>query len=144
MREKSRRVRDSDQDTERSAASEEPGRERFGAGELPPVHDAFAEPAGTADLAFAEDENERELKHKVAALVASKYGGDFKQAFAHYDSDGDGGISKGELVDLLADAGVGNAFTRGVWANKILDRIDTSHDRKIQWREFDVLFSATA
>jgi hypothetical protein len=145
MRDQARREVVAEQElTEQTAAEESPTRERYGAGRIPPVEQGFGEQPGTAQLAFEEDENERELKTKVAALVANKFGGDYNKAFAHYDSDGDGGIGKRELVDLLADAKVGNGLTRGIWAGKIIDKLDTGGDRKIQWPEFESVFTAHA
>lgn len=117
---------------------------KFSNGNPPPVGGAFKEAAGTSQLAFEEDANEKELKQKVGALVSSKFGGDFKKAFEHYDRTGDGAVTKGELVDLLEDAGVGNGITRGIWASKIIEKLDTSHDRGIQWAEFESVFKAQA
>lgn len=119
-------------------------RDRFTGGRAPPVQQGFGDQAGTASLAYEEDSDEKELKQKVAALVDKKFGGDFQKAFSHYDRDSDGGISKGELVELLADAKVANGLTRGIWASRILDRLDASADRKIQWLEFETVFKATA
>lgn len=110
---------------------------RFAGGNAPPV-------GGASTLAYEEDANERELKEKVGALVDKKFGGDFKAAFSHYDADKDGGMGKGEIVKLLSDAGVGNGLTRGVWASKILEKLDMSQDTRIQWGEFETVFRARA
>lgn len=117
---------------------------KFSSGNPPPVGGAFKEPAGTSQLAFEEDENEKELKTKVGALVSSKFGNDYKKAFDHYDRDKDGAVTKGELVELLEEAGVGNAITRGVWAKKIIEKLDASHDHAIEWSEFESVFRARA
>lgn len=117
---------------------------RFGRGQVPPVDTAFGEHHGTAELAFAEDSNERELKQKVGKLVADRFGGDYKAAFAHYDHDHDGSVAKSELVALLADAGVGSGLTRGIWASKIIERLDANTDGGIQWAEFESVFRASA
>jgi hypothetical protein len=90
--------------------------------------------------AVEEDDNVKELKAKVGALVTSKYGGDYKTAFDHYDADKDAGIKKDEIIKLLEDAGVGNRFTRGAWANGILKKLDKGQDGKVQWDEFQAVF----
>ena len=79
----------------------------------------------------------QELKDKVAALVQSKYGGDFQRAFAQYDSDHDGKISKSELKALLGDAGIGNVFTRSAWVDGIIGELDKNDDAAISWAEFE-------
>jgi hypothetical protein len=87
-----------------------------------------------------EDDNVKELKAKVGALVAKNFGGDYRAAFDHYDGDKDGGVKKDEIVSLLKDAGVGNGLTRGAWANGILKKLDKGQDGKIQWDEFQAVF----
>ena len=84
------------------------------------------------------DENQRELVRKVTRLVDSKFGGDWSRAFQHYSRSGtgDGLIDDGELRKLLSDASVGNSWTRGTWARKIIEKIDGDGDRKISWEEF--------
>jgi hypothetical protein len=113
-------------------------------GEIPAVHtDATAAAGPTASQQAydqGEDENVKELKAKVGALVQNKFGGDYRKAFDHYDEDKDGGVNKDEIVQLLKDAGVGNGLTRGAWAKGILKKVDQGKDGKIQWAEFDVVF----
>lgn len=117
---------------------------RFGSGQAPAVGGAFGDQAGTANLAYEQDENEKELKQKVSTLVAKKFGGDYKKAFEHYDRDKDGAVQKDELVKMLAEAGVGNGLTRGIWASKIVERLDSGGDRAIEWSEFESVFTARA
>jgi hypothetical protein len=147
MRESARR--DVSAEREHEAAeieSEGESHERFAGGRvLPPVQAGFRDGGATAsELAYEEDANEKELKQKVSALVAKKFGGDYKRAFDHYDTDGDGGIGKGELVGMLSEAGVGNGLTRGVWASKIIEKLDGGGDKKVQWAEFETVFRARA
>lgn len=87
--------------------------------------------------AAAPDDNEKELKEKVGALVRGRYGNDYRKAFDHYDTDNDGAVSKDELKKLLADAGVGSGLTRGAWASGVIDKMDKGNDGKIQWAEFE-------
>lgn len=126
------------------------GDARFGGGPVPGIHDTDgAGPAhhSASELAYnvaaneEEDENVKELKTKVKALVDGKFKGDYHAGFAHYDANKDGGLDKDELKGLLSDAGVGNGLTRGAWANGIIKKLDTSGDKMIQWAEFDAVFS---
>src|SRR4051812_22352027 len=68
-----------------------------------------------------------ELKTKIAALVQGRYGGDYRQAFDYYDAD-HAGITAEQLKQLLADADIGNAFTRGSWVSGIMDKLDVNQD----------------
>jgi hypothetical protein len=97
------------------------------------------------DVAEASESSDiRELKSKVAALVRIRFGNNYRQAFDHYDGDHDGAVGKDELVRLLEDAAVGNAFTRGAWAKGIIQKLDTDLDGKIQWSEFERIFEDSA
>ena len=89
---------------------------------------------------MASEENRRELEVKVTALVAARFGGDYKAAFDHYDTNGDGFIGQDELKVLLVDAGVGNSLTRWAWAAGIVAELDTDHDGAIAWSEFSAVF----
>ena len=149
MREHSRREAHEREIEPQQVAAEETKQQeqQFVGGKPPPVTDVVDQKhagATASERAYAEDDHERELKTKVSALVANKFGGDYKKAFAHYDTDGDGAISKGELSDLLSDAGVGSGLTRGIWASKIIEKLDTSADKKIEWSEFEAVFTARA
>jgi hypothetical protein len=125
---------------------------RFGGGIVPAVQHQGG-PGGAhsaSELAYTqvaavteeEDENVKELKAKVKGLVTSKFGGDYKKGFAHYDGNADGGLDKDELKNLLSDAGVGNGLTRGAWASGIIKKLDKNGDKMVQWTEFDAVFSA--
>ncbi len=104
--------------------------------------DRLAPGAGDDDKSLrppiATDINEDidELKTKIAALVRESYGGDYRRAFAHYDSDQDG-IDAEELKQLLEDADVGNVFTRGSWVSGIIAKVDANQDGRIAWAEFE-------
>ncbi|QEL19228.1 EF-hand domain-containing protein [Limnoglobus roseus] len=91
---------------------------------------------------MASEENRRELDEKVTALVATRFGGDYRAAFAHYDANGDGVVSKDELKALLADAGIGSGLTRWAWANGIIEAVDANRDGVIDWAEFEAVFRA--
>ena len=120
---------------------------RFVGGAVPPVTlaDAGSRTTTASDAAYGEpDADVVELKTKVKALIDKKFGGDFKKAFTHYDADKDDTVSKSELTALLSDAGVGNGLTRGIWASRIIEKLDKSGDRKIGWDEFESVFSGSA
>lgn len=89
---------------------------------------------------MASEENRRELEEKVEALVKSRFGGDYRTAFGHYDADGNGVISKDEMKALLSDAGIGRGLTRWAWAKGIIGEVDTSGDGNISWDEFAAVF----
>jgi hypothetical protein len=117
---------------------------KFAGGKAPPVAGGFGEQNGTAQLAFEEDENVKELKQKVAKLVNERFNGDYKAAFEHYNADKGSGVSKSEITRLLADAGVGNGFTRKTWASRIVEKLDVTGDQEVQWREFEVIIKQSA
>ncbi len=146
MRDSARRevVAEREHESQESEAESE-SHERFAGGRAPAVQEGFRDGGATASqLAYAEDENEKELEQKVSALVAKKFGGDYKKAFDHYDTDGDGSIGKSELSGMLSEAGVGNGLTRGVWATKIIEKLDTGGDKKVSWGEFETIFRGRA
>jgi Ca2+-binding EF-hand superfamily protein len=89
---------------------------------------------------MANEEKKQEIDEKVTALVKTRFGGDYRAAFAHYDADGNGVISKDELKALLSDAGIGSSWTRWAWAKGIMGEVDTSGDGSISWEEFAAVF----
>lgn len=86
------------------------------------------------------DEEEEELKNKVAGLVARRFSNDYRRAFNHYDDNGDGKVARPELKALLSDAGVGNMFTRNAWVSGIISALDKDYDGCISWAEFEAVF----
>jgi Ca2+-binding EF-hand superfamily protein len=89
---------------------------------------------------MASAEQKRELDEKVAALVRTRFGGDYRAAFTHYDADGNGMIDKDELKKLLADAGIGSGLTRWAWPSGIVAALDQDGDGGISWAEFEAVF----
>jgi Ca2+-binding EF-hand superfamily protein len=87
----------------------------------------------------ASEENRRELEEKVTALVTTRFGGDYRAAFDHYDADRDGAINEDELKGLLKDAGVGSGLTRWAWAKGVMDEADLDKNKVISWAEFATL-----
>jgi Ca2+-binding EF-hand superfamily protein len=89
---------------------------------------------------MATDAQRREIDDKVTALVRTRFGGDYRAAFGHYDADGDGVISQGELKVLLKDAGIGSGLTRWAWVRGILAEVDADGDGGVSWAEFEAVF----
>lgn len=87
---------------------------------------------------MANEEQRREIDEKVTALVRTRFGGDYRAAFAHYDADGDGTISN----DELKDARIGSGLTRWAWAKGIVGEVDTSGDGSISWAAFEAVFQS--
>lgn len=85
------------------------------------------------------ESNEQELVRKVGQLVRTRFAGSFKRAFDHYASKRkyDSSIDQGELLDLLADASIGNTLTRPAWATGIMRRVDRNRDGFIGYVEFE-------
>ena len=85
---------------------------------------------------MASEQQRQEIDDKVTALVRTRFGGDYRAAFAHYDADGNGAIDKDELKALLKDAGIGSGLTRWAWAKGIMGEVDTNTDGNMSWDEF--------
>ncbi len=101
---------------------------------------AAAAPARVA--AQPDDANVVELRSKVTRLVQQRFGGDFRALFQQYGQGGD--ADKAALTKLLADADIGNLFTRGMWADGVMKRVDTDRDGKISWQEFQDVIAPEA
>jgi Ca2+-binding EF-hand superfamily protein len=89
---------------------------------------------------MAHDAQRKELVDKVSRLFATRFGGDHRKAFEHYDRNKqDGGITWTDLTRLLADAGIGNRLTRGAWADGIMAALDADRDGAISLAEFEAV-----
>lgn len=88
---------------------------------------------------MASEEQIRELKDKISKLVNDKYSGDWYRAFTHYAAlNGSSAlVDRKDLLELLEDAKVGNMFTRGAWADGIIEELDENKDGSISWGEFE-------
>lgn len=80
--------------------------------------------------------NRKKLIEAVTALVEDQHGGDWRKCFDKYDTDRDGRINADEVHQLLAEAGIGNWWTRENWVKGVMKAMDTSADGKISWVEF--------
>jgi Ca2+-binding EF-hand superfamily protein len=85
---------------------------------------------------------QKQLIEKIEAMLQKKYGStdeaSMKKLFDEYDANADGKIDKGELSQLLKDADIGNALTRGTWVKGIIEKLDQNGDKAISWDEFRV------
>ncbi|MEO8648515.1 MAG: hypothetical protein ABI539_05055 [Acidobacteriota bacterium] len=90
------------------------------------------------------DKNEEEFVTKVKYLVHTRFGGSYIKAFEHYAMQGkpSGSIGPDELVALLKDADIGNALTRGTWANAIIERLDRNRNGRIEYPELEIYIAA--
>lgn len=83
---------------------------------------------------------QEELVARIKALLAKKYGDtsmeSARKLFDEYDTNHDQKISERELEQLLKDASVGNAMTRGMWVKGIVGALDKNGDKQIDWAEF--------
>jgi Ca2+-binding EF-hand superfamily protein len=93
---------------------------------------------------MASEDNKRELEEKVTALVTTRFGGDYRAAFTHFDANSDGVIDNDELKTLLKEAGIGSGLTRWAWAKGVMDEADTDKSGTISWAEFEALKGETA
>lgn len=95
---------------------------------------------------MSDDDNEKELKEKIKALMLRKYGDTSRESmekmFRSYDKDRSGEIDSDELEKLLKDAEVGNGITRGMWVSGIIKKLDKDGDKSISWREFDAVINS--
>lgn len=80
-------------------------------------------------------DREDEAIAKLGAL-AKRRGESPAQLFAAYDRDGSGGLTSGELVELLDDADIGGGpLVRHVYARRIFSEADRDGDDEISYAE---------
>lgn len=80
------------------------------------------------------------LVRKIDAVVARKWAGDYRAAFAANDADGDGKMDAVEIDDLLKLAGVGNFLTRAAFVRGVMAKLDADLDGAVTWPEFETVF----
>ena len=90
---------------------------------------------------------EQELTLRVAALVRKRKGNDseasLRAIFFEYAGD-DSQVCAKDLTEILKDAEVGNALTRGMWVKGVMTRLDINRDDFVSWDEFSAVITARA
>ena len=93
---------------------------------------------------MATEQEKQELIGKLEALVQERFDGDYKAAFDNYANkrSQSGSVDADELSDLLKDAGVGNAFTRGFWVDGVMAEVDKDNDGFITYSELQSILES--
>jgi len=74
------------------------------------------------------------ILNKIQILITNHYNTP-EEAFAFFDEDGDGKLTKGEIKDLLKKAEI-SGFIRGMVSSKLIQGYDKDADGLINWKEF--------
>tara|TARA_R110000751_G_scaffold297708_1_gene407363 strand:+ start:350 stop:628 length:279 start_codon:yes stop_codon:yes gene_type:complete len=74
------------------------------------------------------------ILHKIQILITNHFNTP-EDAFAFFDKDGDGKLSKDEIVKLLKQAEI-TGFIRGMVSSKLIEGYDKDGDDLINWKEF--------
>ena len=74
------------------------------------------------------------ILNKIQILITNHFSTP-EDAFAFFDKDGDGKLSKDEIVKLLKQAEI-TGFIRGMVSSKLIEGYDKDGDDLINWKEF--------
>ena len=74
------------------------------------------------------------ILNKIQILITNHFDSP-EAAFAFFDKDEDGKLTKKEIVKLLKQAKV-SGFIRGIVSRKLIDGYDKDEDGLIDWEEF--------
>lgn len=77
---------------------------------------------------------EESILNKIQILITNHFETPQK-AFEFFDTDSDGKLTKGEIVQLLKDAEI-SGFLRGIVSTKLIEGYDKNGDDLIDWEEF--------
>ena len=72
---------------------------------------------------------------KKNKIVLTQNFNTLEEAFAFFDKDKNGKLSKKEIATLLKQAKI-NGFLRGIVSKKLIEAYDENGDDKINWQEF--------
>ncbi|SMC80724.1 EF-hand domain-containing protein [Cellulophaga tyrosinoxydans] len=75
-----------------------------------------------------------DVLNKIQILITNHFKTP-EEAFAFFDKDGDGKLTKGEITELLKKAEI-SGFIRGIVSSKLVEGYDKSKDELIDWEEF--------
>jgi len=74
------------------------------------------------------------ILNKIHLLIANSFATP-EEAFAFFDTNGDGKLERGEIIRLLKKAEI-SGFIRGFVATKLIEGYDVDGDDLISWEEF--------
>ena len=74
------------------------------------------------------------ILNKLQILITNHFESP-EAAFAFFDKDGSGKLTKGEIVEMLKQAEI-SGFIRGIVSSKLIEGYDKSRDEAIDWQEF--------
>lgn len=74
------------------------------------------------------------ILNKIQILITNHFETP-ESAFAFFDKDENGKLSKSEIVKLLKEAEI-NGFIRGIVSSKLIEGYDKDEDSLIDWEEF--------
>lgn len=80
---------------------------------------------------------------KKIQIVLTKHFETPHDAFNFFDKNGNGKLSKAEVVRLLKEAEI-NGFIRGIVGSKLIEGYDKDGDGKIDWKEFKTAIAEMA
>lgn len=89
---------------------------------------ASSAPMVTKQIMPSVQSSQKEVVDKVSVLA-------LKVTFAKYDQDKSGKLERKEVDQLLADADVGNWFTRNSWVDGVLGALDIDKDGALSFPE---------
>jgi Ca2+-binding EF-hand superfamily protein len=78
--------------------------------------------------------SKKDILKKIQIIITNHFKTP-EDAFNFFDKDGDGKLSKEEIVALLKEAEI-SGFIRGFVSSKLIEGYDTYKDDYIDWKEF--------
>ena len=82
------------------------------------------------------------ILNKIQILITNHYSTP-ERAFNFFDKDGDGKLTKNEIVRLLKQAEI-SGFIRGIVSTKLVEGYDKDKDGLINWEEFKMAIDEIA
>ncbi|WP_452602211.1 EF-hand domain-containing protein [Pontimicrobium sp. MEBiC06410] len=76
------------------------------------------------------------ILNKIQILITNHFNTP-EEAFNFFDENGDGKLSKKEIVKLLKQAEI-SGFIRGIVASKLIEGYDKNENEQIDWTEFKI------
>nr|WP_321223344.1 EF-hand domain-containing protein [uncultured Psychroserpens sp.] len=78
--------------------------------------------------------SKKKILQKIQIVITNHFDSP-QDAFAFFDKNGDGKLSKSEIVSLLKQAEI-SGFIRGLVSSKLIEGYDNDGDELIDWQEF--------